>query len=118
MDPLTHVPPAFSLPAPLQVRRGRHRRGSQLRAGGVHHGWRRRCRHPLDLDGLITSLGPTRPVIVVAHAMGGPIAATWAGKHGADARALLLLDPLPPGYFGPGGALVKALPHVTSEIPS
>jgi pimeloyl-ACP methyl ester carboxylesterase len=63
-----------------------------------------------DLDGIITSLGLTRPVIVVAHAMGGPIAATWASRHGADARALLLLDPLPPGYFGPGGALVKALP--------
>jgi pimeloyl-ACP methyl ester carboxylesterase len=62
------------------------------------------------LDGVITGLRLTRPVVVVGHSLGGPIAATWAAEHESDARALVLLEPVPPGYFGPKGALVKALP--------
>ena len=62
-----------------------------------------------DLGGVITALGMKRP-IVVGHALGGAIVLTWASARAADARALVLLDPMPPGYFGPGRALKKALP--------
>ena len=62
-----------------------------------------------DLGGVITALGMKRPV-VVGHALGGAIVLTWASARTADARALVLLDPMPPGYFGPGRALEKALP--------
>ncbi|WP_185747044.1 alpha/beta fold hydrolase [Humibacillus xanthopallidus] len=63
-----------------------------------------------DLEGVISALGLTRPVVVMGHALGGPIALSWASKHQADARALVLFDPMPPGYLGPKGSLVKALP--------
>ncbi|WP_404388767.1 alpha/beta fold hydrolase [Humibacillus xanthopallidus] len=39
-----------------------------------------------------------RPVVLVAHGLGGPIAVTWAAKHRPDARALVLLDADPPGW--------------------
>lgn len=51
-----------------------------------------------DLDGVISALRLPRPVVVVAHSLGGPIAVTWAAHHQPDARALVLLDPSPPGF--------------------
>ena len=63
-----------------------------------------------DLDGVISALGLTRPVVVMGHAIGAPIVLSWASRHQADARAVVLFDPAPPGYFGPDGALVKLLP--------
>ena len=51
-----------------------------------------------DLDGVISALRLPRPVVVVGHSLGGPIAVTWAAHHEGDARALVLLDPAPPGY--------------------
>ena len=51
-----------------------------------------------DLDGVISALRLPRPVVVVGHSLGGPIAVTWAAHHEADTRALVLLDPAPPGY--------------------
>lgn len=50
------------------------------------------------LDSVITKLGLPRPLVVVAHSMGGPIAYTWAAKHSKDARAMVLLDPATPPY--------------------
>ena len=63
-----------------------------------------------DLDGVISALGLTRPVVVMGHAMGAPIVLSWVSRHRADARAVVVLNPIPPGYFGPAGALVKLLP--------
>lgn len=51
-----------------------------------------------DLDGVISALGLPRPVVVVGHSLGGPIAVSWAVRHPRDARALVLLDPSPPGF--------------------
>ena len=51
-----------------------------------------------DLDGVISALRLPRPVAVVAHSFGGPIAVTWAARHQSDARALVLLDTIPPGW--------------------
>ena len=51
-----------------------------------------------DLDGVISALRLPRPVVLVAHGLGGPIAVTWAAKHQPDARALVLLDADPPGW--------------------
>ncbi len=63
-----------------------------------------------DLDGVISALGLTRPVVVMGHEMGAPIVLSWVSRHQADARAVVLFDPAPPGYFGPDGAMVKLLP--------
>ena len=51
-----------------------------------------------DLDGVISALRLPRPVVLVAHGLGGPIAVTWAASHQPDARALVLLDADPPGW--------------------
>ena len=45
-----------------------------------------------DLDRVITGLGLRRPLVVVAHSLGGPIAMTWAATHPRDAKGVLLLD--------------------------
>ncbi len=50
------------------------------------------------LDGVITGLKLPRPVVVVAHSMGGPLAYTWAAAHPQDAHAMVLLDPSTPTY--------------------
>lgn len=63
-----------------------------------------------DLDGVISALKLTRPVVVMGNAMGAPIALSWASRHESDAQAVLLFDPVPPGYFGPSGDLLKLLP--------
>ena len=51
-----------------------------------------------DLDGVISALRLPRPVVVVASDLGGPIALTWAAHHQRDARALVMLDTIPPGW--------------------
>ncbi|WP_323099062.1 alpha/beta fold hydrolase [Intrasporangium sp. YIM S08009] len=63
-----------------------------------------------DLDGVISGLGLTRPVVVLALVNGAPIALTWASRHEKDARAVVLTEPTPPGFMGPRGALVRLLP--------
>ncbi len=63
-----------------------------------------------DLDGVISGLGLTRPVVVLAQGDGAPIALTWASQHEKDARAVVLTEPTPPGFMGPRGALVRLLP--------
>jgi pimeloyl-ACP methyl ester carboxylesterase len=50
------------------------------------------------LDGVVTRLKLPRPVVVVAHSMGGPLAYTWAAQHPRDVRAMVLLDPPTPPY--------------------
>ena len=49
------------------------------------------------LEGVISALRLDRPV-VVGHSLGGAVTATWAAQHGAEARAIVLLDPSPPGF--------------------
>ena len=63
-----------------------------------------------DLDGVISGLGLSRPVLVLGDALGAPIALTWVSQHEKDARALVLVMPEPPGFLGPHGALSKLLP--------
>jgi hypothetical protein len=63
-----------------------------------------------DLDGVISGLGLTRPVVVIGDARGAPIALTWVSRHEGDARAVLLTMPTPPGFMGPHGALARLLP--------
>jgi pimeloyl-ACP methyl ester carboxylesterase len=58
-----------------------------------------------DLDGVISALRLPRPVVVVAHSFGGPIAVTWAARHQPDARALVLLDTMPPGWLAAQASL-------------
>ncbi len=58
-----------------------------------------------DLDGVITALRLPRPIVVVAHSLGGPIAVTWAAHHQPDARALVLLDIVPPGWHAAQASL-------------
>lgn len=63
-----------------------------------------------DLDGVISGLGLTRPVVVLGDVLGAPIALTWVSRHEKDARAVLLTMPPPPGFMGPHGSLVGLLP--------
>ena len=63
-----------------------------------------------DLDGVISGLGLTRPVVVLGDALGAPIALTWVSRHEKDARAVVLVMPAPPGFMGPHGALPRLLP--------
>lgn len=50
------------------------------------------------LDGVITELKLPRPLVVVGHSIGGPIAYTWAASHPRDVKAMVLLDPSTPTY--------------------
>ena len=63
-----------------------------------------------DLNGVISGLGLTRPVVVLGDGLGAPIALTWVSRHQQDARAVVLLMPEPPGFRGPGGTLQRLLP--------
>lgn len=45
-----------------------------------------------DLEGVITALGMARPLVLVAHSMGAPVAMTWAAQRPADVSAVVLLD--------------------------
>jgi pimeloyl-ACP methyl ester carboxylesterase len=50
------------------------------------------------LDGVLDALDLERPVVLVAHSLGGMVAATWAESHRKDAAGLVLLDATPPSY--------------------
>lgn len=63
-----------------------------------------------DLEGVISGLGLTRPVVVLGDELGAPIALTWTSRHAKDARAVVLIKPAPPGFMGPHGALARLLP--------
>ena len=75
-----------------------------------------------DLDGVISALRLPRPVVLVASDLGGPIAVTWAAHHQPDARALVLLDPVPPGFHAAGPSLLPppdpADPELTAMFES
>lgn len=51
-----------------------------------------------DLDGVVDELGLRRPVVLVAHSLGGMVAVTWAQDHADDLAGLVLVDATPPGY--------------------
>ena len=51
-----------------------------------------------DLDGVVDVLGLRRPVVLVAHSLGGMVAATWAQDHAEDLAGLVLVDATPPSY--------------------
>lgn len=61
------------------------------------------------LDGVVSGLELSTPVVLVAHSLGGMVAATWAAQNPEDVRGLVLLDAPGPGYPGrlldllPGG---------------
>ncbi|WP_374969293.1 alpha/beta fold hydrolase [Terrabacter sp. BE26] len=63
-----------------------------------------------DLDGVSSGLKLTQPVVVLGDGFGAPIALTWASRHAKDARAVVLINPDPPGFRGPRGALARLLP--------
>jgi pimeloyl-ACP methyl ester carboxylesterase len=50
------------------------------------------------LDGVLSELDLKRPVVLVAHSLGGMLAATWASGHPKEVRGLLLIDATGPGY--------------------
>jgi pimeloyl-ACP methyl ester carboxylesterase len=52
----------------------------------------------VDLDGVIDELGLKRPVVLVAHSLGGMVAVTWAEEHVDDLAGLVLVDATPPEY--------------------
>jgi pimeloyl-ACP methyl ester carboxylesterase len=45
-----------------------------------------------DIDILIDALELSRPVVIVGHSLGGPMAMTWASSHVSDTRGVVLLD--------------------------
>jgi pimeloyl-ACP methyl ester carboxylesterase len=51
-----------------------------------------------DLDGVVDELGLRRPVVLVAHSLGGTVAVTWAQDHADDLAGLVLVDATPPSY--------------------
>jgi pimeloyl-ACP methyl ester carboxylesterase len=50
------------------------------------------------LDGVVTELKLERPVVLVAHSLGGMVAATWAAEHPKDAAGIVMVDATGPGY--------------------
>jgi pimeloyl-ACP methyl ester carboxylesterase len=51
-----------------------------------------------DLDGVLHVLEPHRPVVVVGHSLGGPIAMTWATSHPDQVAGVVLVDAASPQY--------------------
>jgi pimeloyl-ACP methyl ester carboxylesterase len=51
-----------------------------------------------DLDGVVSALGLHRPIVLVAHDIGGVLAVTWAERHRNDVAGLVLVDATPPSY--------------------
>jgi len=45
-----------------------------------------------DIDGLVHALGLRRPIVIVGHSLGGPIAMTWASEHLSDTAGVVLVD--------------------------
>lgn len=50
------------------------------------------------LDEVVSGLDLTPPVVLVAHSLGGMVAASWAAKHQDDVGGLVLVDATWPGY--------------------
>lgn len=50
------------------------------------------------LEGVVDKLGLDPPVLLVAHSLGGMVAAAYAAQHRDDVAGLLLLDAPGPGY--------------------
>ena len=51
------------------------------------------------LDAVVTALHLHRPVVLVAHSLGGTVAVTWAEQHRDDLAGLVLLDATPSTYL-------------------
>jgi pimeloyl-ACP methyl ester carboxylesterase len=51
-----------------------------------------------DLDGVLKALDMKRPVVLVAHSLGGMVAVTWAETHRTALAGLVLLDATPPSF--------------------
>ena len=51
-----------------------------------------------ELDAVIDALHLKRPVVLVAHSLGGTIAATWAEAHRQDLAGLVFIDATPPSW--------------------
>jgi pimeloyl-ACP methyl ester carboxylesterase len=45
-----------------------------------------------DIEILVDALDLARPIVIVGHSLGGPIAMTWASSHVSDTRGVVLLD--------------------------
>jgi pimeloyl-ACP methyl ester carboxylesterase len=60
-----------------------------------------------ELDGVIDALKLERPVVLVAHSLGGMVAATWAEEHRQDLAALVFVDATPPSFVD---AALRTLP--------
>jgi pimeloyl-ACP methyl ester carboxylesterase len=60
-----------------------------------------------DLDVVLNRLALRRPVVLVAHSLGGMVAITWAEAHADDVAGVVLVDATPPSY---AGALLDLLP--------
>jgi pimeloyl-ACP methyl ester carboxylesterase len=45
-----------------------------------------------DIDFLVDALDLRRPIVIVGHSLGGPMAMTWASSHVGDTRGVVLLD--------------------------
>jgi pimeloyl-ACP methyl ester carboxylesterase len=52
-----------------------------------------------ELDGVIDALELARPVVLVAHSLGGMVAATWAEGHRQDLAGLVFVDATPPSFM-------------------
>ncbi len=50
------------------------------------------------LEGVVTQLKVKRPVVLVAHSLGGMVAATWAAEHPKDVRGIVMVDATGPGF--------------------
>ncbi|HEX4697745.1 MAG TPA: alpha/beta fold hydrolase [Actinomycetes bacterium] len=51
------------------------------------------------LDAVVTALHLHRPLVLVAHSLGGTVAMTWAEHHRDDLAGLVLIDATPPAYL-------------------
>ena len=68
------------------------------------------------LDGVITELKLERPVVLVAHSLGGMVAATWAAAHPKDVAGIVMVDATGPGY---PQRLLELLPRAAApRVPS
>jgi pimeloyl-ACP methyl ester carboxylesterase len=63
-----------------------------------------------ELDGVIDALHLARPVVLVAHSLGGMIAATWAEAHRQDLAALVFVDATPPSWVATALSTLPADP--------
>ncbi|CAM3821768.1 alpha/beta fold hydrolase [Nocardioides zeicaulis] len=70
-----------------------------------------------ELDGVITALGVARPIVLVAHSMGAPVAMTWAAQRPADVSAVVLLDGSGPAFHEAIGVAVANALGDGSEDP-